>query len=744
MTVWTKHVLYTIMLIVLFNSCSVFPAEDGKNVISIPSHLNQDEVIDLSTQVRPAKRQNSWQQKELSALIHFGLNTFTNDEIGDGRANPVIFNPTELRVDQWISTIKNAGFERVIITAKHHDGFCLWPSAYSSYTIAQSPYEDGQGDLVEEVANSCRDYGLAFGIYVSPWDRHEKTYGSEMYNRFFMDQMTELLSNYGDLDEVWLDGTNGEGPDGKQQIYDWNGYYNLIRRLQPNAVISIRGPDVRWSGSENGYGRETEWSVLPIHVTSDLQIQSDDQGPIYYGQAINPMDIDLGSRQKLVNANYLIWYPSQVKVSIRPGWFYHAEHDYQVKDAQSLLDIFFGSVGRNSSLLLGLAINKKGLLPERDVSSLLKFKNAYDQIFSTNYARDASIEPTSTGENSSTQGLIDDNTQSYWCPQDDDDTPTLTISFDQPRTFNIISIQEQISFGQRVETFLVEHWKEDKWVRLAQGTTIGYKRILQTPTVTTEHIRIIITKARSTPHLGEVGLFKNLPEVTFEPKGVAFNDQIRIELMADDTTANIYYTLDGSSPTAQSELYTEPLVFDNTTQLKAISVLPNGLSGHVQTQVYNKAKYKVLLENAPDIRYTSGGSLILTDDIFGGNQYDNNRWLGFLEEDFIAVIDLNNRSRIHSIMTNFLSHPAQSIYLPLSISYYISDNLRQWRRLASATINRDIGADVYSHSISKQFKQVSARYLKIVVKNQGTIPEGEIGEGKPSWIFIDEISIDTN
>ena len=739
---WSQYGPFLIFLVLLLTYCNILPTEEAQNQIAVSADQTQDELIYLSTQVMPSKRQYIWQQQELSVLIHLGLNTFTNEEIGDGTADPSLFNPSELDVDQWIETIAAAGIEKVTMMAKHHDGFCLWPSKHTDYSIANSPYQNGQGDLLKEVSNACRASKISFGLYISPWDRHEYTYGSEAYNVFFMNQLKELLTNYGDLAEVWLDGTNGEGPNGKQQVYDWSGYYTLIRKLQPKAVISIRGPDVRWSGTENGFGRETEWSVIPVSISSDLQTQPADQEQYHLGQSINPMEIDLGSRQKYNQVSHLIWYPSQVKVSLRPGWFYHDEHDYQVKDAQTLLDYYFGSVGRNSTLVLGLAINRKGLLPEPDVSSLNQFKDAYNQIFEINLARNTFIEPTSIGDKFNTQALIDANLDTYWEPKAEDDTPTLTISLERPMTFNVISLKEHIASGQRVESFLVEHWQENQWQRLAQGTTIGNHRLLQTTTATTEHVRILITGSRNTPRIAEVGLFKNLPEVTFEPKGVAFTDQIRVEMIADDTLADIYYTLNGSLPTTESPLYTKPLTLNTTTQLKAISILPNGVYGHVQTQLYNKAKYKVLLENAPDIRFTSGGSLILTDEIFGGNQYDNNRWLGFMEDDFVAIIDLEERSNIHSIMTNFLSDPAKFINLPLSISYYSSNDLRRWRRLALSSINREIGANIYSHSVSKQFKNASARYLKIVATNQGTIPEGEIGEGEKSWIFIDEISID--
>jgi alpha-L-fucosidase len=284
----------------------------------------------------PTQQQAAWQDMELIAFVHFGMNTFTNREWGQGDEDPALFNPTQLDARQWVRALKAAGARMLIVTAKHHDGFCLWPSRYTEHSVKNSPWRDGKGDVVREVSQACREGGIKFGIYLSPWDRHEQTYGSPAYNTFFKNQLRELLTGYGPIAEVWFDGANGEGPNGKKQEYDWDGYYRLIRELQPGALIAICGPDIRWVGNESGVAREEESSV-----------QSSDGG--------------------------LRWYPAECDVSIRPGWFYHPAEDNRVKTLDQLMDIYYKSVGRNSVLLLNVPPDKRGLIHEEDARRLAEF-----------------------------------------------------------------------------------------------------------------------------------------------------------------------------------------------------------------------------------------------------------------------------------------------------------------------------------------------------------------------------------
>ena len=294
------------------------------------------ESYQIAAEVTPSARQLKWQQTEFYAFCHFGMNTFTDVEWGTGDTPPEVFQPTDFDADQWAKTIKSAGMRGLILTCKHHDGFCLWPSAYTEYSVKNSPFRDGHGDVVKEVADACKAHGLKFGIYLSPWDRHEPTYGQgEPYNTYYKNQLRELLTNYGELFCIWLDGACGEGKNGKVQKYDWQGYYAVMRALQPNAAICISGPDVRWIGNEAGVCRESEWSVVPSWLaineyTAEKSQKTDDKR---FAKKHNAMVLDLGSRKAIRGETELIWYPAEVDVSIRPGWFYHASQDNKVKSA---------------------------------------------------------------------------------------------------------------------------------------------------------------------------------------------------------------------------------------------------------------------------------------------------------------------------------------------------------------------------------------------------------------------------
>ncbi|HRT82930.1 MAG TPA: alpha-L-fucosidase, partial [Oscillospiraceae bacterium] len=321
----------------------------------------------------PSERQLKWQELEFYAFVHFGMNTFTNSEWGPGFDPPELFNPTKLDARQWVSTFKAAGMRAVILTAKHHDGFCLWPSAYTDYSVKYSPWKDGEGDVVKELSDACREYGLKFGFYLSPWDRHDARYGEgEAYNKYFRNQLTELLTHYGDVFCVWFDGACGEGKKGRKQDYDWQSYYELIRELQPEAVISIMGPDVRWIGNEAGVTRKSEWSVVPYYYSNaDLIAAQSQQSKDKPTKEINHTNLDLGSRRAIKNVEKLIWYPAEVDVSIRKSWFYHQNDDITVKPLSKLLDIYYSSVGGNAALLLNVPPNKEGLLAQRDVDVLI-------------------------------------------------------------------------------------------------------------------------------------------------------------------------------------------------------------------------------------------------------------------------------------------------------------------------------------------------------------------------------------
>ncbi|GGB22398.1 alpha-L-fucosidase [Puia dinghuensis] len=454
-------------------------------VAILPTDREPD-IIRKAANVVPSPRQLRWQELELTAFFHFGINTFTNREWGDGKEDPSRFNPTRLDARQWVRTAKEAGIRQIILTAKHHDGFCLWPSKYTEHTIRNTPYKDGHGDIVKEVADACREYNIGFGVYLSPWDRNSPVYGdSAKYNDLFLHWLTELLTQYGKVDEVWFDGANGEGPNGKKQVYAFEAWYHLIRKLQPQAAIAIMGPDVRWVGTESGEGRLTEWSVLPVNAKQQESIAANSQKDMTFAPLGDIMDQDIGSRQKLLTAKGLIWYPAETDVSIRPGWFYHPAEDDKVKSPAQLMDIYFSSVGRNSVLLLNIPPDTSGLINEADVRSLRKWKQMRDATFKTNLAAGAVVKQTLK-----------------------DTTATIVYSLAGSKTFDILLLQENIRIGQRVEKWVLESLDKEGWKTVTEGTTIGYKRLLRFPPVTTNKVRLRILSSRGNPILAKFGLYK--------------------------------------------------------------------------------------------------------------------------------------------------------------------------------------------------------------------------------------------
>ena len=336
----------------------------------------------------PSKRQLKYQETEFYAFFHFGMNTYTNREWGDGTEDPGVFDPQEFDAGQWVSAVKAAGMKGVILTCKHHDGFCLWSTKYTQHSVASSPWRDGVGDVVREVSDTCRRYGLKFGIYLSPWDRNQPCYGSgKEYDDYYIAQLTELLTGYGEIFSVWLDGACGEGPNGKKQVYDWERYYACVRNYQPDACICVCGPDIRWCGNEAGDVRNSEWSVVPARtaLTESVQERSQQSDDEEFRQRKITSDMeDLGSRAALEGERDLIWYPAEVNTSIRPGWFYHPEEDDQVKSLEELVHIYLGSVGGNATFLLNIPPMPNGLLHENDVERLRELGEWQQRSFSRN------------------------------------------------------------------------------------------------------------------------------------------------------------------------------------------------------------------------------------------------------------------------------------------------------------------------------------------------------------------------
>ena len=420
----------------------------------------------------PSPQQLAWQRLEFIAFAHFGMNTFTDREWGEGNEDTKLFNPTDFDARQWATVLKEAGVKLLILTAKHLDGFCLWPSQFTVHCVRNSPWRGGKGDVVREVVDALREQQIRVGLYLSPWDRNQPAYGdSPKYNQYFLNQLRELLTNYGPIDEVWFDGACEEGPNGKKQEYDWPGYYALIRELQPDALIAISGPDIRWVGNESGVAREDESSVVKRN-------------------------------------SQLAWHPAECDVSIRPGWFYHAAEDGKVKSLATLADIYFKSVGRNSVLLLNIPPDRRGRIADPDVARLKEFRAFIDQLYGTDYAKNAATKASSRRDASvHERRLIDGNLDTCWTP--DKSTGYVEFDLSQARTFNVARIQENIALGERVQAYHVEVREGGKWRAITAGRVIGHKQLRRFPAVTARRVRLVIDQASAPPAISEFGLHFN-------------------------------------------------------------------------------------------------------------------------------------------------------------------------------------------------------------------------------------------
>jgi alpha-L-fucosidase len=490
-------------LLILLRMGLILGFAQTKNFVITDKSMSENDLVKIAANIVPSPQQLRWQQLELTAFFHFGINTYTGREWGDGTENPKLFNPTALDAKQWVKACKEAGIKQVILTAKHHDGFCLWPSKFTEHSLKNSPWKDGKGDVVKEVADACAAMGVGFGIYLSPWDRNNASYGTEEYNDFFINQLTELLTQYGKVDEVWFDGANGEGPNGKKQVYDFERWYAHIRKLQPQAVIAVSGPDVRWVGTESGHGREEEWSVVPVGKKNKSNDGS--QTKVDAPPAGDMMGNVLGSRSQLKDGDALKWYPAETDVSIRPGWFYHESEDKKVKTPEYLKEIYFHSVGRNGVLLLNIPPDKRGLLTDYDIAALKVWKEKLNSIFEMNLLNDAK----GVGAVKKIKSLLDGNDATHYSFSMKGKDNAIEMNLDGEKTCNVLMLQENIRIGQRVEKFVLEYWTNGEWKKATEGTTIGYKRLLEFPAVTTTKVRLRILSARLQPALAEIGLYFN-------------------------------------------------------------------------------------------------------------------------------------------------------------------------------------------------------------------------------------------
>ncbi|MBU4203365.1 MAG: alpha-L-fucosidase [Acidobacteria bacterium] len=424
------------------------------------------------------------------AFIHFGPNTFMDIEWGSGDESPDVFNPTEIDCRQWVKTIKEAGMEGALITAKHHDGFCLWPSKFSTHTVRESRWRDGKGDVLRELSDACREFGIKFGVYVSPWDRNHPSYFTPEYNTVFKNMLEEVLTNYGEVYYVFFDGAFSVGPDGKRQEYDWEGFNEVVRRCQPNAVIfSDGGPDIRWIGNERGYAAETNWCTV-------------NRDAFYPGIS--------GVNDQLLTGheNGELWLPSEVNTSIRPGWFYHKEEDDRVKPLSRLIDNWYHSVGMNGCFLLNLPPDTRGLIHENDVALLMELKHYLNEAFGNNLADKVRASTTSIlGRAFEAKNVTDGDSGTFWAAKDGVLKASVELIFDQPTECNAVLIQEYIPLGQRVKAFSVEAFIDNRWFEIAAGTTIGNRRIVRFDTISTARLRFNFD-AKASPLISNIEVYR--------------------------------------------------------------------------------------------------------------------------------------------------------------------------------------------------------------------------------------------
>lgn len=526
--------------------------------------------------VLPSDSQLEWQKMELYMFVHFGPNTFTNVEWGDGKEDPRVFNPTALDCRQWAATAKAAGMKAIIITAKHHDGFCLWPSKYSTHTVRESLWKEGKGDVLKELSEACREYGLKFGVYLSPWDRNHPDYGTPAYNRVFANTLTEVLTGYGEVFEQWFDGANEEGASGRKQVYDWSLFNETVYKHQPRAVIfSDVGPGCRWIGNEEGYAGETNWSRLDT-------------------VGFQPGILSVGAELNKGNIDGRAWIPGEADTSIRPGWFYSPSTDDRVKSVGRLMDIYYASVGRNANLLLNVPPDRSGRIHPNDSTRLMEFRAALDKAFEANLAQ-GKISASSTRGNSKTyaaENILDGCFDTYWTTDDEVTTASIELNMGAPRTFNRLLLQEYIPLGQRVSGFNVEYWDDadNAWNTLAEATTIGYKRILCLPEVTTGRIKINITHSLACPLINNLALY-HAPGFLAGPEGEDIHKGVSTArwTVLSPVSEDAGRIIDGQTDVAVAVATNVPVVVDlgENLKIKGFFYVPEGVVAAANISRYN-------------------------------------------------------------------------------------------------------------------------------------------------------------
>lgn len=455
--------------------------------------------IAYANSIVPTKRQMDFMDTEFCSLIYYGMNTFTNAEWGNGNEDPEIFEPTAVDTRQWAKLTKLSGMKGLILTCKHYDGFCLWPSAYTDHSVKYSKWEDGAGDVVKQCADSCREAGIKFGIYFPLWDRHDARYGTgEAYDKFVMNQLTELLTHYGDLFCVWLDNECDSSKGFHEQNYNYTAYFDLIRRLQPNAAICYCGPDIRWVGNRMCVCRSSEWSVVPYWYSVEAVEQAKGKKDVTkIPRRVNPAALDLGSRKAIKGCNNLVFYPAVVDITLRKKCFFHPDEEYALKPLSKIVDGYYGSVGANASFVVGLAPGPDGKIASKDVETMLSVGAQLEIDFNENLAEDSVIKDSQHSDNAHTgQMALSHDPEEYWHSGSNPDGAELILDLGDEYDIDKIVLKEHIATGQQVEAFSVHLLCGEKWKKVDEGTVIGHKRICRFKEQRVRYIKVVIEKAR--------------------------------------------------------------------------------------------------------------------------------------------------------------------------------------------------------------------------------------------------------
>ncbi len=661
----------------------------------------------------PSARQLPWHEMEYYAFIHFNMNTFTDMEWGIGGEDPMLFNPTNLDVNQWVRVIKEAGMKGVIITAKHHDGFCLWPSKYTEHSVKNSPWRGGKGDLVKELSEACKVAGLKFGVYLSPWDRNHAEYAREGYVACFHNQLRELLTNYGEIFEVWFDGANGGtgyygGANENRKIdahtyYQWDKVFQIVRELQPNATIfGDQGPDIRWIGNEKGFGTPTNWN--PYSNNPSLK------------NAEHLHHLGEGDE------NGQNWIPAEADVSIRPGWYYHSREDHQVRPLEKVVDIYYASVGRGYNLLLNLPVDRRGLIHENDIKRLMEFKKVIEGDFAHNLMNNATVQASDErGKNYTANKILEANKNSYWATKEGVKTAFLEINFTEPTTFNRFMVQEYIPLGQRVKKFKLEYEKEGVWQVIDEQTTIGYKRLLRFPSVTSSKVRFSILDSKDSPLISNIGIY-NAPLLLVTPRIVRAKSGY-ITFKTPDKATEIYYTIDGSTPTEKSIHYGGSFLLARPATLKVVAFDRNR-NLYSDIGIYEidlpKEQWKVVSVSSKELKNTDRVIDENPDTWFAQKIEDK-------EPSFITI-DLGGSF----LLKGFSYLPSQDRWAEGTISHYtfeVSEDNIHWKKVSEGEFG-----NIKNNPIEQRINFINeerARYIKLIgnktVDTSGKVSYGEIG-----------------